>query len=581
MLIRVLRFFLAVATFALLVVPSRSADQTLIAPGASWKFNDKGIDLGTTWRASAYNDSAWTQGNAQLGYGDGDEATAIGFGSSSSRYVTYYFRRSFTVADVSSISALTLRYLRDDGCVIYVNGVEAVRSNLPTGTISYSTLATTAIGGIDETTWLQTALSKSLLVNGTNVIAVEIHQQAASSTDVSFDLELRATTISTAPTVTLVSPGNLITSNASATTFTANATGPLRLGERITADRTSSANDDVERPRSSRRRPDHRRHAHDAQWNGSFPKRRWTDAAHAHSLIRFPTLLGQVPAGSTITSATLRLNCTNSGNVMQAYQLTESWNEDQASWNERQIGLPWSNPGADGASSNAGVATPADCTATGLRSIDITSFVQQWSNGSPNYGLVLTDSGTDGIDFSSSESATSPTLTVIYRLAPQIIETKPLSGTSASVSFNASLPIGQTYLWNIRVTDIGGQQSTAPSDFQVTIDAASPDAPVLISPANGSTGASANPTLAVNVSSPGGGAVTANFQLRQPPRLSSRSSRCPIPSIIPKRIRTSTPRRPNGSCSRKRRATSCSSPTKATSSRTFRTSPSGTARIPA
>jgi len=515
MILRPSRVFPVVALLALLVAPSRSADQTLIAPGSSWRFNDKGTDLGTTWRASSYSDATWSLGNAQLGYGDGDEATALGFGSSTNRYITYYFRRSFTVADVSTISALTLRYLRDDGCVIYVNGVEAARSNLPAGTIGYTTLATTAVGGADETTWLQTTLPKSLLVNGTNVIAVEVHQQSATSSDVSFDLELRTTTASTAPSVTLVSPAHQSTSNSAAVTFSANAaasnsltsatlviasppqtatfTGPTQVEDaQITADTPATPNGS----------------AAAINVDGQTP--------HAHGLLRFPTLAGTVPAGSMVNSAILQLTCTNSGNLMQLYRLTESWLEDQASWNERQIGVPWSNPGADGLASNAGVASSADCTATGTRSIDITSFVQQWSDGSPNFGLVLTDSGTDGIDFDSSESATSPFLTVTYRAAPQAIETKPLSGTSASVSFTTSLAIGQTYSWNVRVTDAQGLQSSAPVDSLLTVDAASPDQPTLISPATGSTGVSTTPSLQVGVSNPSGGSLTVNYQLRQP-----------------------------------------------------------------
>ncbi len=190
---------LAAILLVFAVPESRSADQILVAPGATWKFHDKGVSLGTAWSAAGYDDSAWAQGNAQLGYGDADEATVLAFGSSTNRYPTYYFRRAFTVANPGSISALSLRYLRDDGAVIYVNGVEVVRSNMPAGAISYATLASAAIGGTDETTWLQTPLDKSVLVAGTNVIAVEIHQQSATSSDVSFDLELRATVPSTAP----------------------------------------------------------------------------------------------------------------------------------------------------------------------------------------------------------------------------------------------------------------------------------------------------------------------------------------------------------------------------------------------
>ena len=110
----------------------RSAEQILVAAASAWKYNDSGTNLGTAWRAAAYNDAAWATGSAQLGYGDGDEATVLSYGSNSSnRRITYYFRRAFTVATPAALGALTVRYVRDDGAIIYVNGVEVVRSNMP------------------------------------------------------------------------------------------------------------------------------------------------------------------------------------------------------------------------------------------------------------------------------------------------------------------------------------------------------------------------------------------------------------------------------------------------------------------
>ena len=125
-----------------------------------------------------------------------------------------------------------------------------------------------------------------------------------------------------------------------------------------------------------------------------------------------------MPAGASISSAVLQLNCTNFGNMMRIYRLTQSWNENEATWNQRSLGVAWGAPGADGTASRVSTYVNGDCTVTGLRSIDITSLVQEWSNGSPNYGVVVTDTGTDGIDFGSSESASSPVLTVQYPRQP-------------------------------------------------------------------------------------------------------------------------------------------------------------------
>ncbi|HEX5875607.1 MAG TPA: fibronectin type III domain-containing protein, partial [Pyrinomonadaceae bacterium] len=158
---------------------------------ATWKYLDNGTNQGTAWRATSFNDSTWPSGPAQLGYGDGDEATTVGFGpDANNKFITTYFRRAFNVANASLFNALTLRLMRDDGAVVYLNGVEVWRTNMPTGTIGHLTPASVAIAGADESIFVQTTISPSLLVTGTNVLAVELHQSGGTSTDISFDLQL-------------------------------------------------------------------------------------------------------------------------------------------------------------------------------------------------------------------------------------------------------------------------------------------------------------------------------------------------------------------------------------------------------
>ena len=183
--------------FALLIAlgffapAARAADTPLVPAGAVWKYLDNGSNQGTAWRATSFNDTTWPSGAAQLGYGDGDEVTTVGFGpDSSNKFITTYFRRAFSVTNAAAFNALTLRLLRDDGAVVYLNGVEVWRNNMPTGTIGFTTPATVAIAGADETTFVQMTLSPSLLVTGTNVIAVELHQSGGTSSDISFDLQL-------------------------------------------------------------------------------------------------------------------------------------------------------------------------------------------------------------------------------------------------------------------------------------------------------------------------------------------------------------------------------------------------------
>src|ERR1043165_9256582 len=100
-------------------------DITHISTGSVWKYST-GSDLGTAWINSGYNDAGWSQGAAQLGYGDGDEATVIPSGTAPNFYPTYYFRQSFN-ASPALLADLKLRVRRDDGLVVYVNGSEVYR----------------------------------------------------------------------------------------------------------------------------------------------------------------------------------------------------------------------------------------------------------------------------------------------------------------------------------------------------------------------------------------------------------------------------------------------------------------------
>src|SRR5439155_4651059 len=132
---------------------------------------------GRAWRASAFSDAAWASGPAELGYGDGDEATVVRYGpDANNKYITTYFRKAFTVSNAAAVTALQLRLLRDDGAVVYLNGTEVFRSNMNAGAITSTSLAPLSLGPPDESTFVQTSLSPSGLITGTNVLAVEVHQ---------------------------------------------------------------------------------------------------------------------------------------------------------------------------------------------------------------------------------------------------------------------------------------------------------------------------------------------------------------------------------------------------------------------
>src|SRR5215213_5630271 len=113
--IKTLLLALTLAGFLGFTVPAaRAADTTLVPTGAAWKYLDNGSDQGTAWRATSFSDLTWPSGTAQLGYGDGDEATTVSFGpDSNNKFITTYFRRAFSVANPSLFNGLTLRLMRD------------------------------------------------------------------------------------------------------------------------------------------------------------------------------------------------------------------------------------------------------------------------------------------------------------------------------------------------------------------------------------------------------------------------------------------------------------------------------------
>ena len=160
---------------------------TLIAYGNIWSYFDGNGMPAANWYAKNYTDSGWKTGASQLGYGGKGEATTIGYGGhSSAKYTTAYFRKTINISNLSDINSLSLTGFVDDGAVVYVNGTEIGRYNMPGGTVNFATLAT----GSNNGAYFTLAVPTGLLTEGANVVAVEVHQNAASSSDLISNLQL-------------------------------------------------------------------------------------------------------------------------------------------------------------------------------------------------------------------------------------------------------------------------------------------------------------------------------------------------------------------------------------------------------
>ncbi len=179
-----------------------SQNAIVIDSGSTWKYLAQSSAPSANWKGgAAFDDSGWPSGPAKFGFGAEGEVTCVPAGCGSGctpgncgpKFITTYFRKTFTILDPTSYTGFLVRLLRDDGAVVYVNGIEVFRSNMPAGTIAHSTLASSTVGDVpaDEFTYFNSpVIPNTAFMVGTNVIAVEIHQVNNTSSDLGFNLQL-------------------------------------------------------------------------------------------------------------------------------------------------------------------------------------------------------------------------------------------------------------------------------------------------------------------------------------------------------------------------------------------------------
>lgn len=187
---------LTIAALALMTSTLLHAQTTIFPQGSSWKYNDSNVAPVSTWKNSNFDVSSWAVGDGPLGYGD-PVTTTINSG-----LLTAYFAKDFTVnlADLTATMELGIR--RDDGIIVYLNGEEVVRDNMPTGTVTHDTFSSTTIDGAAETAFNIFSIPKNKFVQGANRISIELHNRSATSSDLTIDAYLKNTTVVTPPVTT-------------------------------------------------------------------------------------------------------------------------------------------------------------------------------------------------------------------------------------------------------------------------------------------------------------------------------------------------------------------------------------------
>ena len=157
---------------------------------------DTGVDEGTAWRGNGFNDASWKSGvgTSVMVWGMKRPSRVLGR-TRPTNSSPLILARVLCSADVSLLQTLAARLVRDDGAIVYLNNTEVWRDNMPAGTVSFTNVALSPITGTNQTQFLAKVLSPASLVTGTNIIAVEIHQDSPSTPDARFDFELTASAV--------------------------------------------------------------------------------------------------------------------------------------------------------------------------------------------------------------------------------------------------------------------------------------------------------------------------------------------------------------------------------------------------
>lgn len=158
--------------------------QAVISWGDIWKYRLGTSEPPTNWKNLGFNDFSWSSGPSGFGYGDGDDSTLI-----PSSVHTVYIRKTFSVEDINTVETAVLHVDYDDAFVAYLNGVEIARANIGTVNVppAFNDFATTfvepviAYGGKPEPILISNI--KSLLQNGENVLAIQVHNSSTGSSD--------------------------------------------------------------------------------------------------------------------------------------------------------------------------------------------------------------------------------------------------------------------------------------------------------------------------------------------------------------------------------------------------------------
>ncbi len=159
--------------------------QTVVYAGDTWRYFEGNSQPPVSWTQLSFNDTSWKTGEGGFGYADNDDITTI------SKVVSVFIRKKFTLISTGAIDAMILNIDYDDGFIAYLNGIEIARNGISGTNPSYNTLASINhealmyTGEKPESFAIQKTIFQPILKTGENVLAIQVHNNSTSSSDLS------------------------------------------------------------------------------------------------------------------------------------------------------------------------------------------------------------------------------------------------------------------------------------------------------------------------------------------------------------------------------------------------------------
>lgn len=182
-------FTFLILSLHFLVGAAQSIDhwETAVYNDEQWRYRVGTNEPPSDWMQPGFNDTQWFIGTGGFGYGDNDDNSQI------ATTLSVYLRKDFDIIDTAAIALAILHADYDDAFVAYLNGVEFARSNIgeagipPPFNTTASGLHEAVLynGGTPENYMLLGSALKELLQEGSNTLAIQVHNENISSSDLS------------------------------------------------------------------------------------------------------------------------------------------------------------------------------------------------------------------------------------------------------------------------------------------------------------------------------------------------------------------------------------------------------------